>query len=163
MNNPEEKMLEHILQRMQTDHSVDAPADVIKYAKNLYRTRATEPNRSVIQRVLAVMTIDLAPNRAAFGERSAGSGQARQVLFESGENAVDLRVSNVENRFDIRGQILGDGFANGEIEIAGKKNSFTARLDELSTFRLAAIPEGEYNISIRGENSELFIESLILK
>ena len=162
MNNSEEKTLEHIIRRMQSDRSVDAPVDVIKYTKNLYRTRADEPKRSVIRRLLAVMAVDLAPNQPAFGERSAAGAQARQILFESGENAIDMRIAAKGNGFDIRGQILGDGFANGELNITGKQNSFTAKLDELSAFKLASIPKDAYSISIRGEQSELFIESLIL-
>ena len=162
MNNSEEKTLEHIIRRMQSDRSVDAPVDVIKYTKNLYRMRIAEPQPSIIRRLLAVMAVDLAPNRPAFGERSAVGAQARQILFESGENAIDIRITAKGNGFDIHGQILGDGFAKGELNITGKQNSFTAKLDELSAFNLASIPKDAYSISIRGEQSELFVESLIL-
>src|SRR4249919_1757576 len=36
-----EKNLAHIINRMANDNSVNAPADAIAYAKNLYRTRST--------------------------------------------------------------------------------------------------------------------------
>ena len=163
MNNSEEKTLEHIIRRMESDKSVDAPVDTLRYAKNLYRSREAEPKRSVLQRIVAVMKIDLALGRPAFGERSAAGGQARQMLFESVDNAVDLRIAAAANGFDLRGQIFGDGFERAEIEIAGEQNSFAARLDEQGSFRLASIPPGDYSLVVRGTVSEIFIESLTIK
>jgi hypothetical protein len=163
MKNSEEKNIEHIIKRMLTDRSVDAPQDAVTYARNLYRTRATEPKASIIQRLLAVMQVDLAPNRAAFGERSASGSQARQMLFDSGENAVDLRITDVDGKFDIRGQILGDGFSNGIVEIANEKTSIKAKTDEMSGFKISALPTGEYSLTVKGIDTEIVIEQLILK
>ena len=162
MNNSDEKILEHIIQRMQSDRSVDAPADALRYANNLYRTRLAEPKQSIIQRVIAVMKMDLAPNRAAFGERSAAGGQARQMLFESADNAIDLRITAAANGFDLRGQVLGDGFEQAEIVLSDGNNSVIAQVDDTGTFRLASISPGEYNLSIKGISSEIFIQSLTL-
>ena len=163
MKNSEEQKIEHIIKRMLADRSVDAPQDAITYARNLYRTRASEPKASVIRRVLALMQVDLAPNRAAFGERSATGSQARQMLFDSGDNAVDLRVTTNEDKFDIRGQILGDGFANCEIEIANDKTSIKAKTDEMSGLKISTLPDGEYSFTVKGINTEIVIEQLILK
>lgn len=163
MKRSEEQKLEQIIRRMQTDTSIDAPVDSIKYVKNLYRTRAAEPKQSVIQRMLAVMRVDLAPNRAAFGERSASESEARQMLFESGANAVDLRIKAIPKGFDIRGQILGNGFENGEIEIADKQNGVKAKINAMSEFRLSGVTAGEYSLTIRGAGTEIFIEQIILK
>jgi hypothetical protein len=163
MNGIEEQKLEHIIKRMQADSAVDAPADAIHYAKNLFRARMTEPAKSVFERVLAVIKMDLAPNRAAFGERSAGQGQARQMLFDTGDNAIDLRIKAVDKGFDIRGQILGSGFENGEVEIAYGDQTYTATASETSEFRLTNIPAGKYGLSIRGGEKELYIEELILQ
>ena len=162
MKNSQEQKIKHIIQRMLADKSVDAPADVIKYAKNLYRAQAVEPKPSIVRRVLAVMRVDLAPNRAAFGERSATAGQARQMLFDSGENAVDLRITAVKNGFDIRGQILGDGFENGEIEISSDKTSIRSKIDKMSGFIASAVPAGTYNFTIKGKNAEIVIEQICL-
>ena len=148
---------------MAEDKAIDAPADAIKYAKNLYRTRAVERSPSIIRRALAVMKMDLAPNRAAFGERSAARGQARQMLFESGNNAVDLRIKAARKGFDIRGQILGGGFENGEIEIANSDKTITANLDNVSEFNLSNVPAGEYCLAIRSRTSEIFVEQITLK
>ena len=163
MKNSEEQKIEHIIQRMLTDRSVDAPEDVVTYARNLYRTRAVEPKASIIRRVLAVMQVDLAPNRAAFGERSASGSQARQMLFDSGDNAVDLRITAIDDKFDIRGQILGDGFANGEIEIISDQVSITVKIDKTNAFNVSGLAAGEYNLTIVGKNTEIQIDKLDLK
>ena len=148
---------------MLSDTSVDAPAGAIKYAKNLYRSHAAEPKASIIQRVLAVLQSDLAPNRAAFGERSAAGSQARQMLFDSGENAVDLRITAAESKFDLRGQILGAGFEKGEIEVAGKKTSVKAVIDDMSGFKISGLQAGEYRLTMKGSDTEIVIEQLELK
>ena len=128
----------------------------MKYAKNLFRTRAAEP--SILQRIVAVLKADLAPNRAAFGERSAAGGAARQMLFDSGENAIDLRVTAVENGFDIRGQLLGGGFDGGSVQIGDAVSA----IDEMGGFRFESIAAGEYSMTVRGETSEIAIEGLKL-
>lgn len=162
MKNSEQK-IEHIIQRMLADRSVDAPQDAITYARNLYRTRAVEPKASILKRVLAVLQVDLAPNRAAFGERSASGSQARQLLFDSGDNAVDLRVTAVDDKFDIRGQILGEGFENGEIEITSGQVLVTVKIDKASSFSVAGLAAGEYDLTITGKNTEIQIDKIDLK
>ena len=160
MNNTHEQKLEHIIQRMQADTSIDAPADAVKYAKNLFRTRATEPRTSLIQRALAVLRVDLAPNRAAFGERSATGAQARQMLFESGDNAIDLRITKTGNRFTVKGQILGEGFVSAEIKFSNTDNCYSAQTNELSEFTMENIAEGKYILSLIGNQKEVIIENL---
>ncbi len=157
MKNAHEQKLEHIISRMQGDRSVDAPADALKYAHDLFRTRAAEP--SILKRIAALLKMDLAPNRAAFGERSAGGGTARQMLFDSGDNAVDLRVTAVENGFDIRGQVLGGGFDGGSVQIGDTVST----IDEMGGFKFETITAGEYAMTFRGVTSEILIEGLILK
>lgn len=161
MNKKEEKILDHIVQRMLSDDSMDAPADALTYVKNLYRTRIVEPKPSLVQRILAVMTADLTPGRAVVGERSTG-GASRQMLFESGDNAVDLRITTTATGFDIRGQVLGDGFASGEVVIdhAGSPTSTQISAGE---FRFTGLAAGDHSMTIRGESLEIFIEQLTLK
>lgn len=143
---------------MQTDKAVDAPADLTRFARDLYRTRVVESSPSLIQRIAAVLSVDLAPGRAAFGERSATGGTARQMLFEAGDNAVDLRVTAARKGFDIRGQVLGDGFENGTVEMADLK----ADIDANGGFVFNGINTGEYNLTVRGGTQEIFIEKIIL-
>lgn len=163
MNNPLEQKLDHIIGRMQADIAIDAPADVLKYTKNLFRTRAVEPRMSVVQRVLAVMKMDLAPNRAAFGERSAAGAQARQMLFDSGDNAIDLRVTATENGFDIRGQVLGGGFEEGTTTLTIGSTSINAAMDAMGGFRYENITAGEFSLIIASKTHEIAIERIVIK
>lgn len=148
---------------MQADNSVDAPADSLRYAKNLFRIRAAEPKTSVFTRIAAVLRADLAPGRAAFGERSASAGQARQMLFESGGHAVDLRIAKTKKGFEIRGQILGGSFENAVVELIGENISASTAANELSEFKLSAIPAGDYGLLIRSDNKEISIEKITLQ
>lgn len=147
---------------MQADTAVDAPADSLKYVSDLFRTRAAAPKVSLLRRIVAVMRADLAPNTAAFGERSASQGQARQMLFETGDNAVDLRVTAIEDCFAIRGQILGEAFENGTVELANDQNTFEAAIGDDSEFKLSNITAGDYSLTIRGGTAEIFIEQISL-
>ncbi len=148
---------------MQTDNSVDAPPDSLRYAKNLFRARAAEPKITVLERIAAVLRVDLAPGRVALGERSASSGQARQMLFESGSSAIDLRVTKTAKNFDIRGQILGGGFEKAAIELRCENETVATVADEMSEFKLTGLPAGNYSLSIVSGDREIFVEKLTLQ
>lgn len=163
MMNAEEQKLEHIIRRMQTDKSVDAPADVVKYVKNLYRSRVAQPQTSAIRRFVAALKMELSPDRAAFGERSGSASATRQILFEAGDNAVDLRIAKSGKNFDIRGQILGPGFSGCDAILAGDEGSMKSTIDENSGFQFNQIKTGEYSLTIKSDQSEIFIEQLILQ
>lgn len=158
----EESKLDLIVQRMKSDRSIDAPADSIKYAKNLFRTRVAEPRQTLVRRVLGVLRVDLAPGTAAFGERSATAGKARQMLYESGDIAVDLRIMPDGKEFEIRGQILGLGFEHSDVEIRNDLATGKTRTDKLSEFRLVGLPAGEYSLRIRNSDTEIVIDKITI-
>ena len=157
-----EKRTEHILKRMLADRANDAPADAIKWVKGLYRTRVVEKPAGLFQRIMAVVAADIAPGQVAFGERSASAGDARQMLFEAGENAVDLRITSLGGKLDIRGQVLGEGFDNAEIKLATGGSTYKAKADDSSTFALQNVVAGDYTLTIRGDAAEIVIEQLTL-
>lgn len=148
---------------MQDDTSGDAPADLLKFASDLFRTRASNPQLSPVKRFFAKLSVDLAPNRAAFGERSAGGSQARQMLFETEENAVDLRLTRIANGFAVRGQIMGDGFDGGTIRFKSGKHEAAAEIDEMSGFYFREIPAGEYSVTVKNSDAEISIDGLHLQ
>lgn len=159
MNN--EDLLNKIVQLMQTDHSADAPAEALLWSKNLFRTRqAAEPKKSLVQKVLAVLQMDLAPNKAVFGERSASASQVRQMLFAAGDNQIDLRVAKANKGFKVSGQIMGAGFANAEIKLFAGEKSSTKISNELSEFKFENVSKGVYSLSLRSENTEIVIENI---
>lgn len=160
--NSSDEIAERIVRLMQRDDSVDAPQDSIKWAKNIFLSRAAEPKASLVQKIMAVLQMDIAPNRAALGERSAGSGQARQMLFDAGDNGIDLRIKEMGGALEIRGQVLGEGFAGGAIELSGNGNNYTAAISEISEFKIAGVGRGSYSLTVRGGEKELVIEGLDL-
>lgn len=156
MGSNSDKSIERIIYLMQTDDSVDAPQDAIRRSKNIFRTRAPKP--TLVEKVLAVLQIDLAPNKAVFGERSASVSQARQMLFEAGENALDLRITETERGMKIRGQILGGGFESALIKIGDHQT----RSNEMSEFKFEELPKGVYKMILRSGVREILIEDIDL-
>ncbi|MBL8180102.1 MAG: hypothetical protein JNL64_00655 [Blastocatellia bacterium] len=157
----EDRKLEHVIKRMQTDNSVDAPADLIKFARNAFLQRSTAKAPSMLERIVAVLKLDLAPNRAAFGERSAGGSAARQMLFDAGSSAIDLRVTANADAYDIRGQHIGDISAETvRLESAGTK--FLSQNDELKGFEFTSVPAGNYSLTITFATSEIVIDEIVL-
>lgn len=154
-----ERQINQIINLMRNDDSADAPKDAVRWAKNIFLTRAAAPQKSFVQKVLAVLQMDLSPNKAAFGERSASASQARQLLFQAGENALDIRVIKTENGFNLHGQILGEGYANAVVKIG----EFETTADETSEFKFDKLPTGNYDISLQSGERAIIIENLELK
>lgn len=154
-----EESLKQIIHLMQTDRSVDAPQDCVKWAKDIFRTRVVEPKKSLVERVLAVLQMDLSSDKAVFGERSASTGQARQMLFQAGKNAIDLRIKEIESGFDLRGQILGEDFENCTVRLG----DFETIANDLSEFKLIGIPAGNYELILRKGDREIVIADLELR
>jgi hypothetical protein len=152
---------EDMLKLMLADDSVDAPAHAVTYAKNIFRTAYELKPASAFRRVIAMLTADLAPNRPAFGERSAGGSAARQMLFEYDENGIDIRVSGSDNNLNVRGQILGDA-VTGTVELTGANFKAECPLDNNAGFAFTSVPAGEYALTIRSGETEIAIEKLSL-
>jgi hypothetical protein len=158
MNNEEENLINKIVYLMQRDKSVDAPEDSVRWAKNLFRAKAAQEKPSLVQKVLAVLQVNLSPQSAAFGERSASA--ARQMLFGADKNLVDLRIVKGERGMALTGQILGEDFAGAEIKLSCADSLFTTRANKLSEFKFESIPEGKYILALIKDDKEIIIENL---
>ncbi len=159
MSKNNDQTISKIIRLMETDESADAPADAVRWAKNIFLSRAAAPKKSVVERVLAVLQMELSPNRAAFGERSASASQARQMFFRAGENALDIRIIKTGQTFNLNGQILGAGYAN----CAVKLGEFETTANELGEFKLVKIPSGIYGLNIQINEKEIVVENLEFK
>jgi hypothetical protein len=154
-----DELLDKIIRLMRTDDAADAPADSVRWAKNLFRARGVaEPEKSLVRKVLAVLRTDLSGGQAIFGERSGGMSATRQMLFQAGDSGVDLRVEKTETGFSVRGQILGEGFANCVVRLG----DFETQSNELSEFKFAAVAAGKYDLVLRTDEEEILIEGLEL-
>ena len=139
---------------------VDAPKNALQWSKNIFRTRAAAGRKlSLARKILAVLEMDLAPNKAAFGERSAGATAERQMLFSAGENGVDLRIMETEKGFVVRGQILGEGFAGATVRLGEHE----AKTGELGEFSFGNVLRGKYDLTLRSGDAEITIEKLEIK
>ncbi|HVE59247.1 MAG TPA: carboxypeptidase-like regulatory domain-containing protein [Pyrinomonadaceae bacterium] len=160
MKNNNEDLLNKIVRLMQTDNSADAPADSIEWSKNLFLSRAAEPKKSLVQKVLAVLQMDLSPDKAAFGERSASSSQIRQMLFGAGDHQIDLRIAQANKGFTVTGQVLGEDSAGAEIALFSGGKNFTVKTNELGEFRFENISKDKYTLSLTFKGKEIIIESI---
>jgi hypothetical protein len=155
MANTNDNLIEKIVYLMEKDKSFDAPKDAIQWSKNIFKTRAIEPKKSFISKVFAVLKLDLAGGQPVFGERSGSASSLRQMLFQAGENSVDLRLSNGE----LKGQILGEGFGNAEVKLG----EFVTMTNELSEFKFSNVPTGKYDLVLKSGEREVVIEGLEVK
>ena len=155
-----EKNLEKILELMRRDDAVDAPADSLRWASNVFRTRKVEPKPSLIKKLVAVLQMELAPDKPAFGERSATTSSVRQILYRADENAVDLRIEKLKKGFTIRGQVLGEGFADAKAMLSDDVRTFEAAANEASEFRFDNIPAGSYQLTVRGSKVEIELKGV---
>lgn len=161
MSKKSDETVEKIIDLMSRDASHDAPPDAVRWSKNLFRARTAAPKKSLAQKIKAVLQMDLSPNAAVFGERSAGAA-ARQMLFQAGESAIDLRVTKNGDAFSLHGQILGEGFADCAVKLAGDSGAFEARANALSEFTFAEIPRGTYDLTVQSDAAEILVESVDL-
>ena len=155
MNNSE-KTIEKIINLMQTDDSVDAPEDAVLWSKNLFKSQLNE-QPGMLKTIVATLIKELGPG-AAVGERSASVGKVRQMLFEAGDNRVDLRIATKTDKFEVRGQILGRGWENASVEVSGK----SANVDKFGGFIVSGISAGTYDLTIRGDSINIALKDLEL-
>ncbi len=145
---------------MRRDDSTDAPADSIKWASNLFRTRATEPSRTIVQKLVAILQMEIAPNRPAFGERSASTSQMRQLLFRAGDHAIDLRVEPKNKVFSVRGQILGDGCSDASVKLFNDIHDLGTQANEMCEFGFDDVPAGRFELLISGKGFEISLKTI---
>ena len=155
-----EKNILEILELMRHDDSVDPPADSIRWASNLFKTRAAEPRKNLIQRLTAVLQAEIAPDKPAFGERSTSTAQVRQMLYRAGDHAVDLRIEPAAKDFDIRGQVLGEGFSSASIRLFDDARTFETTANEMSEFAIDGVPPGEYELTVHGDRFEISLKAI---
>jgi hypothetical protein len=154
-----EKNFQKIIELMGRDESVDAPADSVRWASNLFRTRAVESKPSLIKKLAAVFQMEIAPNKPALGERSAATSTVRQILYSAGDNAIDIRIERTKKGFSVHGQILGTDFADASVRMAGESKTFEASVDGAGEFRLESIPAGTYEITIHNAAVEITLKA----
>lgn len=140
---------------MRRDNSADTPEDAIKWAKNLHMTRERKP--SLLQRIAAVLQVDLSPDQAVAGERSGSATQVRQMLFTAGDYAIDLRVTGTGKKIAVKGQILGSDIENGTVTLEGETGHSQVSLNESSMFEFKNLQGGAYSVTVTSKAIEIVV------
>ena len=133
IKNSNQMKIERIVNLMQRDDSTDAPQDAIKWSKNIFRSRAAEPKKSLVEKIVAVLQIDLSKNQTAFGERFSGA-KTSKIFVEAGHYAVDVRIEKAEKGWKLHGQVLGEVLPKSIIKFEGKDSVFETEIDEYGEF-----------------------------
>jgi hypothetical protein len=162
--NSQLERVQQVVNLMRNDTLEDAPRDVISQAVNIFQRRETGAKQSVLRRVMAALSFDSASLTPAYGVRS-GQTSTRQLLYSTGENDLDLRVTPGDEAWIVSGQVLGQSqCAGGEVHLesmAGK--TAAAELNELCEFTLPPVAAGSYTLRLRLSNLEIEIPEFELR
>lgn len=153
--------LERLTELMRTDLGEDAPPHVIKRALKLLRARSAQKKTSsnFRQRVLAVLHFDSVGLAPAFGVRSGKPG-ARQLLFSTNVNEIDLRIEPAGQSWLVSGQVLGGATASGTAVLQGATGVSESSLNELNEFTLPPVEAGTYKLILNLTDVEVEIEEI---
>lgn len=160
--------LEHVTTLMRTDTTEDVPQHVFASTVAMFRTRfipeaATEKGRGLVRRILATLSFDSLSLAPAYGVRSGQAASARQLLFSAGEVDVDLRLAPGSEGWTVSGQVLGP-CTGGRVEMADhEQTAAQSALNELCEFTLPPVPEGDYTLRLRIDDTEVEIPELHLR
>lgn len=135
--------LQHVVELMKTDRSEDAPRDVIAYAVNLFKQAGELREPSLARRLVAALTFDSFRPASAFGTRSVQAA-ARQLIYSAEEFDIELRLTALDDRWVVAGQVMRDDCPGGTVEIQGDGGSASVKLTDTCEFTLPALPHGDY-------------------
>jgi anti-sigma factor RsiW len=143
--------LQHLIHSMRADTSIDAPRDVLVYAKNIFNQNTRVAAPTLVRRIVAALSFDSFTSAPAFGTRSRQT-ETRQLLFSAQGNDIDVRVSPQSEGWAISGQVLGAPIAaikDAAVLLQGASLSETAELNDLSEFSFPPVPPGSYKLNLR--------------
>ena len=130
------RRLQQLILMMKSDSATDAPRDVLTSAINIF----SQEKRLPLRRIVALLTFDSRNAGPAFGMRSLPTA-SRQMLYSAEETDLDLRITVQNDECILAGQVIGEGCAEGHVEISGAAGSDRKpRLNELCEFTLPASP-----------------------
>ncbi len=145
---------------MQTDDSVDAPADSIKWAKGIYLTRSIQARPSLLRRIVAILQSEIGANAPAFGERSAAAPGARQLLFSAEDAAIDLRITGKGKKSSVNGQVISEDLEGADVKLSGAVGDHSSVTNEFGEFEFQNVVSGIYELTVTGKEIEIIIESV---
>jgi anti-sigma factor RsiW len=152
------RTIQHLLELMRTDSSVEPPTHVVQRALRLFRPQAAPSLMAQLRRFVATLQFDSGQVPLAMGMRT-GHTATRQMLFATDERTIDLRLHPERALWRLSGQVLGPD-EPGMVELRGSEFNATATLNDLCEFVLPAIPAGRYSLLVRQGDLEIEIAGL---
>lgn len=156
------QQLRQVVTLMRTDTSEDAPADILAYARNMFRERATARELPILRRIVAALSFDSLKVAPTFGVRST-SASFRQLLYSVESSDIDLRITSDNDQWVVAGQVLGQDCGGGEVTLEGERESVVAAVNELCEFNLPPVAAGSYKLFLRLPGVEVEIPQLELQ
>lgn len=151
--------LNHVLAMMRTDSAVDAPRDLIAYARSLFKARRPVTESSILRRLVASLTFDSQTTAPAFGVRS-GETPRRQIIFSAGETDLDLRLVPEGDRWLLSGQVLSGECSGGRVLLESDQELQTVVLNDLCEFVLRPVLPGKYKVRLQLSDLEIEVTEL---
>jgi hypothetical protein len=110
-------------------------------------------------RILAALHFDSLGLAPAFGVRSGKPG-ARQLLFSTGTDEIDLRIEAAGEEWIVSGQVLGVSAASGRAILQGPLTVSQTTLNELSEFTLPPVGTGTYRLVLCLADRDVELEEI---
>jgi hypothetical protein len=150
-----------MLVTVQEDALLAPPPAVVARALQAFRPVAptASAQQIFVRKLMALLSFDSGMT-PAYGLRS-GPAPVRQMLFTVDEFDVDLRIDSSGSGWRVAGQLLG-GAAEGEVNIVGSGEHYSAPLTELGEFVLEPLAAGAYTLSILMPGVELALPELLI-
>jgi len=145
------KQLEIIRQTiglMRSDATEDAPAELVQYARNVFRRHVASGKPSLLTLIIASLTFDSLTMAPAFGLRSQATA-GRQLIYSAEAADIDVRVLPENQEWQIAGQVLGSSCTGGDVNLESDSFSASVALNELCEFSFSTVPHGVYKLSVR--------------
>ena len=140
--------LRQIISLMKADTSEDAPAELVQYARNIFRSRAMREGRSLLTTIIASLVFDSLTSAPAFGLRSQATA-GRQLIYSAEAADIDVRISPENDEWQIAGQVLGLSCTGGDVDLESDSFSASVALNDICEFSFGTVPNGVYKISVR--------------
>jgi hypothetical protein len=161
-----QRWLSELLDLTATDESFDFPEDVIQWSVAQFKgAAASSPSRL---QIFAKLVFDnLMPAPAAGVRSTAPPSGARQMLYNTGNYDVDIRIEQLSDmsRFHLIGQVMTTENTASQLEgliirLTGGASDASAVTDARGMFHLRSIKPGDYDLIITVPEGDIVINAI---
>jgi hypothetical protein len=139
------------------EHLLNAPADVLTSAKKIFQTQKTPQSYPFLRQIVASITFDSFAQPAFAGSRAqlAAEGQVilRQVVLRAEEFDIHIRISTLDDRRELLGQILPRGSStfikDARLHLRHEEERIgSSKVNDLGEFQFSDVPDGLLSLQI---------------